>query len=468
MQRWVDVNERDWFFNEIMEASSIVLEDGKPFVESLGYNAYEEGKPYIYEEQDGVEGKTTFTLSLKITPTGENPLYVYIDGIQTIYREVRDNASGTSDVEFYAAPPAGCIVSFGSIGVPVTDRFGKPSFSGPAVAHPYHALDYGATYYYEPFSRQYQEYLYAFGRALKRVSPPDEEWDVSTYEGMADKYIGEKQDVYIVSPAKHGGVIYMPYNLNGVTCKFTYNSMEDGVITMRGGEFRATAPNVLFNNRFFPNALITRAEAFTLIDRLRKTFYSRFTDQDAPSTNFEEMYVAYESQRVFNLDNHYTPGANEIEVTAGGSPASVGVDYTEFDDHTILWNTPVPQGLIIVVRSKITGSKFADVGTNTKMYNADDAVLVDVTGTVGTWWADSVMAMEREKFGNGDYLIQGITINNFDGSGNPVVDRMYNPLNNSLPDLPHADYFLPLSLLTRSQSAAFLNRFRKWCIERFK
>src|SRR5690606_37907656 len=124
------------------------------------------------------------------------------------------------------------------------------------------------TYFYDKFNRRYQEYVYAFGRALRRLDIDESEWEGREEADVVREKIGLKTDVYTVSPS---GTVWLPYNLNGVTCEMTYTSLEDGVVRVRGGKFKATSPSVVHNNRFFPQAYITRAEAFVLMDRLRET-----------------------------------------------------------------------------------------------------------------------------------------------------------------------------------------------------
>lgn len=469
MNRWVDVTERDWFFPEVTEASSILLEDGEPLVTSLMYNSFMADAPYLYQELTGVEGQKVFTLTQKITPTAANPLYVFVDGVQTVYKSVTDNGTSKSDVELYAAPRPGAIVSFSILGKPAVDRFGKPAITGNPQ-YPSHYLDHGDTYYYEPFSRQYNEYLYAYGRPLRRLFVPDAQWDVSTGQGLAAMFIGNQSDAYIVSPARFGGCIYLPYNLNGVTCKFTYNSMEDGVIKMRGGSFKGTAGTVLYNNRFFPNAYITRAEAFTLIDRMRQTLYSRFTDKDAPGNENEQQFISYDGQKVFKLDFRYKVGGGQLKVKLNGDIAVKGGDYVEFDDHTVLWNSPLPEGKSVdFFYEKTKSSRFVDVGKSVNYYDYTTDGSVAVNGSADVWWAKSVLAMEDETFNNGDYLINGITINNYhQNNTSVVVDNMNNPVWATLPNGPEQSYFMSQTILKRSEAVAFLNRFRKWSIEKFK
>ena len=58
--------------------------------------------------------------------------------------------------------------------------------------------------FYDPFSRSHQEYMYAGGQPLRRLSIPSEIWadsmgDVAAVTKIATKAIGYRTDVYCVS-----------------------------------------------------------------------------------------------------------------------------------------------------------------------------------------------------------------------------------------------------------------------------
>lgn len=466
MRNWVDVKEGDWFYNEILEASSIILEDGSSFIAGIPYSVFEVGSPYIYEEFVGDGTKFVFTLSQSITPTTTNQLYVFIDGVQTVYKSVTAVTNGTA-VELYVAPRNGSVVSFVSYGIPKIDSFGKPVENTTVSQLPNKLLDYGSTYYYNPFSRSHQEYLYAYGRALKRITILDSEWSsTSNKMELAKSYLKYDSDVYTVDPTE--GRIYLPYNLNGVTCNFTYWSLENGVLKMRGGTFKATSSSMVYNNRFFPNALINRAEAYTLIDRLRKTFYSRFSDLDAPSASFEQTIVAYSGQRVFKLNGNYPAGAGKAIVIVNGYHKSNVIDYIEFDNHTILMNYPLEEGdEFYFYYNKISSDRFVDIG-NGGGYSLTDGSVVTWSGS--DWFNAPIMAMENETFNDGSYLINGVDIKYFDTTGSYAkVDSYYKPaFTGEVVKDPPERWFMPLTPLTRAEAVTFLNRFRKWTLERFK
>ncbi|OKP93669.1 hypothetical protein [Paenibacillus sp. P32E] len=470
MTTWVDVTPNDWFYNEVMEASGIDLEDGNPMISGIEYGMFMADAPYLYEEQSGSEGKKQFTLSKKIVPTPANPLFVYVDGVQTVYKKVSNPSATSTLIEFYSAPRKGSIVSFVSQGKVLTDRFGRPqdptSWSG--FGHPKHVLDNGDDYVWDPFNRSYQEYCYAFGRPLKRIVIDEELWGVSVPSALVAKYLGNKTDSYMISPAPNA-CIYLPYNLNGVTCKFNYIVFKDGYYQLKGGEFKATAGMTWRNDRFFPNAYITRGEAFTLIDRVRKTLYSRFSDIDAPTAKLDQYMYAEEGQRRFRLNGTYPAGQGLLKVKRNGVLLTKDVNYQETDNHSITFVNPQPAGTTLYFYyEKKVSTRFLDVGTLTALYNNETKETITVDGRVpdGSWWAEPVLSMEGETFQDGRYLIEGYELSRF-MNGNPVVDNMYTPMD-AVAEGQKKPYFLPSTLLNRAQAVTFLNRFRKWCIERFK
>jgi hypothetical protein len=425
MRQWLDVLPGDWFYNEVMEASNYLLEDGDPLISGFSYNRF--SAPKVYEEFEGDGGRVEFTLTLPedVEPSTSNPLYVYVDGVQTIYKAV----TGTA-VTLYAPPRAGSRVTVMMQGKPWVDVNGRPEIVAPGV-YPSKDLDNASSYYWNPLDGRHLEYCYAYGKALRRAPIPVDEWNVSDPQALVEKYIGSATDMYAISPSSHPyapGRLFLSMNLNNVTCSLIYYSKEsDGTIVKRGGEFAATSPMPLWNDRYFPDARITRAEAYALICRMRDSFYSRFTDTEPPNGNFTESHTAYDGQRAFKLLHRFQTGGTGLKVlNAHGVQYDLGDDYVEFNDHTILFNLPLSAG------SRITfvgtyNSKFPDLDSN-------------------AWYYRYIAPMEIERFGDGSPLITG--------RPNPEVGG--------------PDIFAPDEMLQRSEAGAFLNRFRKWCIERFK
>lgn len=467
IRKWVDVNEGDWFYNDVMEATNMVLEDGEVFVAGINYNKFEEGKPFVYEEIKGKAGQTSFSLPVLIKPTDDNPLYVFIDGVQTIYQTAETNSKGLTDVELYTGVNAGQVVSFCSYGEPLLDSAWKRppvSWTGDL---PRAELSAATTYFYDPFSRNHQEYLYAAGQPLRRLSIPSEVWgdtkgDAAAVTKIATKAIGYRTDVYCVSP---GGSVFLPFNLNGVTCKFNYWTKNN---KFKSEDIKATTLKPAYNNCFFPNAIIQRGEAFHLINKLRKVFYARFTDMEAPTTEINQPITAFQGQRVFRLNGNYPAGKKKLKITVkfkdekkDNVPETPA--YSEIDNHTVVFNQPFSEGdEVTFYYLKDVSERFADVGKDSAIYYQTKGERVEQSKDA--FWKIAVSEMEDETFANNDPLINGIPIKKkMDGAA--VVTDMGRPVNGTDEE---EIWFLGNSAMTRAEAAAFLDRFMKWTIERFK
>ncbi|WMT39290.1 hypothetical protein RE628_17715 [Paenibacillus sp. D2_2] len=465
MRKWVDVNEGDWFYNDVMEATSMYLEDGEAFVAGINYNQFESGKPYIYHEIKATTNQKTFNLPVKIEPADGNPLYVFIDGVQTIYKTATVNASGKTDVELYVGCKGGQIVSFCSNGVPLLDSDWKRPPMSWLGDLPRTVIPKNDKYFYDPYSRAHQEYLYAGGQPLRRLGIPKEVWadtqgDVGAVTDIATKAIGYRTDVYCVSP---GGSLFLPFNLNGVTCKFNYWIVENGAYKKMSESIKATTSNPTYNNRFFPKAIITRGEAFHLINKLRKVFYSRFTDRDAPTTGIKHVVLAFQGQRVIRINGNYPAGAKKLIVKLNGSIQKVDKDYKEIDNHTIVFNSPLSEGNEVYMEyTKGESERFVDIGRPSAYYYQSKDLKVEYGANI--WWKQSVAEMEDETFANGDHLIAGIDIKKT-LNGAAVVTNMGRPVGGTQET---ETWFMGDTAMTRAEAVTFLNRFRKWCLERFK
>lgn len=474
MTRFLDVTLNKWYYNEIMEAANIILEDGKPLIEGIPYNIFEENKPYIYQEFKATAGQTEFILDKAITPTADNPLFVYVDGVQSVYKStVIEN--GKTKVILYSGVPEGTLVAFASYGVPKINEFGRPAQTTlDQVKYPRAQLSKSANYFYDPFYRDKREYVSALGRYLRRANISNEEWNAnpSKREELLREYIRYNTDVYYISPE---GVLYVPYNLNGVTCQVTYLTNE-GYIKVNTEEVKPISDTVLYLNRVFPDANITRAEAFVLIDRLRRTFYSRFSDSKAMTYKLDVEIKAYEGQRSVSVPGRYEVGNNDLEVYLNGVKQKVNRDYEEYDGWTIIFKNPLSEGDVVRLKSERTKSPhLEDVGTITENYRVDKGVYITVNGTVGnpdpnndSWWAPHILSLEKEMLSNGELIVEGIPITQVyehDGVKVVYVDSVMNPIHSGQSGEHY--WFMPNSFMTRAQAVTILNRFRKLMIEKF-
>jgi len=473
MSRFLDVTSDKWYYNEIVEASNIILEDGDPLIVGIPYNVFQEGKPYIYQEFKATAGQKEFLLNKAITPSNDNPLFVYVNGVQTVYKSVEPSGTGTK-VTLYTGVPANAVVAFASYGVPQLDEYGRPFTTGiPNAKYPSVKLQGASNYYYNQFYRGKRETVSAFGKYLKRASITFEEWNAnpSKRSKLLQKYIGYNDNVYFIDPE---GTLYVPYNLNGVTCKVTYFTYE-GYVKVNTQEVVPVSDNVLHLNRVFPDAYITRAEAFVLIDRLRRTLYSRFSDTKASSYKLDATIIAYEGQRAISIPGRYEVGKNDIEVYLNGKKQTVGKDYIEQDGYTIVFKDYLKEGDEVRVKSdRNKSNNLVDVGTRTKYYRPDKGTFININGTIGnpdpdddSWWAPHILALEQEVLSTGEPLVVGMPIRgSFTHEGQKVVtvDSMKYPIQGQGEE---ENWFMPETFMTRAHAATILNKFRKLMLEKF-
>ncbi|NGQ95318.1 hypothetical protein G3578_09140 [Brevibacillus sp. SYP-B805] len=425
-KRWVDIHAGQWFYNEIMEATNYYLEDGEPLVAGMTYDKFD--SPRIYEEFQAA-GQATFTLPEAVTPTGDNPLYVFIDGVKTIYKSVNGNT-----VELYAAPKVGSTVSFFMPGKPALDADGRPVSAGGVYYYPSYTLNFGGNanleYYYNPFDMKYLEYLYAFGRALKRANVQAAEWtSYADKQELLKKYIGYRDDIYAVDP--NTGTVYVPYSLNNVSLQFVYTAHDksNGSYKLMKGTLKATSSSVSYNDRFFPDAKMTRAEGIAFLDRLRQSFYQRFTDAEPPKGSFHDIQIAYTGQKVFRVNGAFNTDGTDLVVRVDAAILSKAKgEYTIIDDRTVLLAQPLKDGQVVEFIFAKNRSKFSDV-SNT------------------AWYYPHVIALEMEYY-NAEagrrWLLTGRVATEDDA------------------------LLVPDAFMTRAEAVSLLNRFRHWGIQKFK
>ncbi|WFR60380.1 hypothetical protein P9222_17345 [Paenibacillus amylolyticus] len=111
---------------------------------------------------------------------------------------------------------------------------------------------------------------------------------------------------------------------------------------------------------------------------------------------------------------------------------------------------------------KDVSERFADVGKDSAIYYRDKEERV--VQNKDAFWKIAVSEMEDETFANNDPLINGIPIKKkMDGAA--IVTDMGRPVGGTDEE---EIWFLGNSAMTRAEAAAFLDRFMKWTIERFK
>ncbi len=428
MRGWVDIKPEDWYYHDVLEATNYRLVNGDQLVRGMYYDLYQTNQPRIYREFVAQEGQKVFIVQGLKEPTANNPLFVYVNGVQIVYKKI-DGAT----VELYSSLKAKDIVTFFMPGVPLVDeQTRRPGTSGNPVEYPNIALQYGNDYIYNSLGKRAVEYLFVGGQSLRRAPISKQEWfnvtNSSQLQQLLRQYINFDIDIYAVSPPDHPylgskSLLFVPYNMNEVTAIFHYQTESGRTIqeTIKCG-----SPAIVYNDRFFPEAQMLRKEVVALGFRLLESFFDRFTDTQAADSLSGETSVSYHCQKIVQLKFPYTAGSDQLRVYINGRRLLLGSEYTEFDDHTIILVDPLPKGMLIhVTKGDIAESKFADVAGNHE------------------YWADPVRVMERLALNDGTFLIIGKTI-------------------------AGEDKFCPDDVMTRGETVAFLNRLRTWCIERFR
>lgn len=412
MNRWVDVKPGDWFYNDVLEASNLVLDDDSFWITGMTYSAFEDGKPYLYYEADCTSAQTSFILPVYISPTADNPLSVYVDGVRVLYKDVLPNvpAEGQTQVNLYIAPKIGSIVSFISWGKPTLDSFTNRPMDAGETVYPSVQLS-NSDYKYIPYWNRTQEYVVAFGHRLRRVDLPYKPGD-NIYT-LFKQYVGVSNDLYWISPQ---GILFTPYSLNGVTCTVSYYSLFKGMVVEN---VRPSSPRVSHCDRFFPQAQMYKCELAALLNRIRRYFYVKFTDLEAPC-GVDQTITTYLGQNVFKLDGHFEESG--LSVFVNGSRVYSGFNVYE-DMNSVVFTTPFDKGIDVSFLWQKTSSKFIDVNS---AENTD------------AWWRPHVLELEDE-----------------------VVDGVY------ILDTDDGNFY-PYAPVTRCQMVAITNRFRKWCLERFR
>jgi hypothetical protein len=109
---------------------------------------------------------------------------------------------------------------------------------------------------------------------LKRVNVtllPNE-----TVDQALKRVIGYKRDLFTII----GGVLYTSFNLNQFPVYVNYNYKAGAAVKYRQREKvvpKSTCP--AYNDVFFPGITVYRSEFFSLLQRMRKNLYNRYTDR---------------------------------------------------------------------------------------------------------------------------------------------------------------------------------------------
>ena len=62
MNRWLDVSPSSWYYNAVIEASNLILQDGDRWIAGMTYSEFEPGFPYVYHEIEAGEMQTSYII----------------------------------------------------------------------------------------------------------------------------------------------------------------------------------------------------------------------------------------------------------------------------------------------------------------------------------------------------------------------------------------------------------------------
>ncbi len=272
MSKFIDVIPYHWAFNDIEEMYYQKIPDGTYFFSGIPYNIFEIGKrPVDIEIPVSVSGQSEFVIDGYINPTSDNPFLAYVDGIEVGYDEVvPDKPSiGKSFIKLKRGVRIGSTVRFYSAGVPAmieNDIMKRPvgvdsniSTSLPYAQIP---LDDLFSYLYDPLNALTVEVAKWNGRQLRRVNLSDE--------------IKFEDDYSIINNR-----LYTHYYLNNALVEVIYLTQKDGIIKSNYTILKPHSDSIIYTNRFFPDTIMSRAEAITIVNKIRITMCMKYTDSTA-------------------------------------------------------------------------------------------------------------------------------------------------------------------------------------------
>lgn len=524
MPNFIDVHDYEWYYQDVLEATNVKLEDGSYLIVGVPYDTFLTGKGYVYEEHVAGNAQLEYTLTTPpatYTPSVDVPLYCLIDNVQVGYQKA-EVVNGATVVTLYTPAAKDSTVSFLSWGEAFMDAYGTPDDTNTYprgrgsvqrdTAYPVFTLQID-NYLFNAFGRKMPEVLQVGATPLRRLAPQPAEWGNAPYlakgEELAQKYIGYQSDCYIVSPA---GDVFVPYIYHKHTCSMKACFGHNPNPTYLPFTFVPVSPkgNVKFLNRMFPYAYLERREAVAWIYRLLKSFYARFTDKNAPS--YKGDTTIYNPEREFPCTAGLTDfwldfklhdkSELTIEIKEHGTSSYMdisNIDYQLREGCHVLFldadgapTYEVHEGDRVKFSfDRRQGYRFLDVGHDSIMHivsGPNSGTDVNVDGTIPSststpvgdaWWAESVLAMEADEVDdNSVYLLDGIALKDA-GSGSTYkydVDEvalgvsLLRTLNDNRTETNSGGdlVFAPLVHMRRDEAVRLLNNFIKFCIERFK
>lgn len=276
-KRWLDVSPKDWFYRSVLEADRIFLDPMKTTTLFSGklYNKFVTGKNRAVYNFTTTEGQTEFKIN-GYKPDSRETVVVYIDGVPYPPTKLE---KGKVHVGFPIA--GGKQISIALSGVVAMHEGDHtpancqtyPLTDSCTLAYPSKKLEMADKYVFD-LRYSLNEIVVCMGQKLKRVNVDLQGGE--TVQAALQRTIGYQDNCFTIIK----GVLYVSYNLNNFPVQVNYNYKSGAVIKNRQKEKQVpTSKCVMYNDRFFPEITITRAEFFVLLQRMRLNFYSRYTDR---------------------------------------------------------------------------------------------------------------------------------------------------------------------------------------------
>lgn len=297
MSNFVDILNGSWYYNDINDLQELTSIDDEKFFAGYNYNAFEAGKEpidyrFTYPDSDDTksiysETNNSFIINSSIIVTDNNPLLVYVDGILVTIDSIRidEPAAGKTLVGLVRGVSAGSEVRFKYAGVPslITDPHNNerevPGLTGLPLIVPSTDLviTSGYSYKYDPFNTKITEVVKYYGTQLKRV---DLIVDGVTGLGLPSQSI-KNENEYCIDDTGATTKLCVHYALNNEPIEISFLSEDTQGVQKSEYNFSlipfTETENMLYTDRFFPDITTTRAEIFTLLNKLRVHLFKRFT-----------------------------------------------------------------------------------------------------------------------------------------------------------------------------------------------
>lgn len=277
IKKYIDVDPKDWYYRVITEAQNIFLDPKKEetLFSDVLHNKFIKGKSRGVFNFTSKEGQTQFKIK-NYKPDSRERVIVYVDGVPYPPSKL---AKGVVTI---GAPLSGghevCIAITGVVSMHEGDETTKGCGTYPltntcTLSYPVKKLSKQSKYVFDT-RYSLNEVCVCMGKKLKRVNV--KVGNGESKNNALRKAIGNKNDCFTIID----GYLYVSYNLNNFPMQVNYNYKRGAVIkNLQKEKVVPTSKCVMYNDRFFPDATLTRAQFFSLLQRMRRSLYNKFTDR---------------------------------------------------------------------------------------------------------------------------------------------------------------------------------------------